>query len=242
MSATADRTDSFSTTYRRLAGAQKSGVGVSLYSRWVNRPLGRVFAVLAFRLGLTPNHVTSVSALCTFAGIALLATVAPSPTVAIVVTALLVVGYALDSADGQVARLGGTGSPAGEWLDHVIDATKMVSLHAAVLIHWHRYLDLPGAALLVPLGFAIVYSVWFFADILTQMLERLHPHPEERVRKRLPLQPLLALPADYGVLTFTFVLLAVPSWWVPVYSTLAAANALMLLRQLRSWYKRVNSL
>lgn len=231
-----------SQTYARLAAAQKSSTGVALYSRWLNRPLGRVFAVVAYRWGLTPNQVTIISALTTFSGVVLLALAGPLWPVAAGVSLLLVLGYALDSADGQVARLGGGGSPAGEWLDHVIDAVKAFAVHAAVLIHWHRFLDLPPAALLVPLGFAVVSGTWFFAEILTQMLERLHPSPQAVARRRPALQPVLALPADHGVLSVTFVLLAVPGAWVPVYTVLAALNALMLVRQLLSWYRRVAAL
>lgn len=244
MSATADRSSPLPVIYGRLARAQKDNTGVALYSRWINRPLGRLLAVLAFRVGMTPNQVTALSAVFTFGGIVLLAAAPPSWLVAGAVTALLVLGYALDSADGQVARLSGTGGPAGEWLDHVIDASKVVTIHVAVLVHWYRYLDLPPAALAIPLLFAVVYSVWFFAEILTQMLERLHPEPEAgtTTRRRLPLQPVLALPADYGAFAATFLLLAVPSWWVPLYSVLAVLNLLMLFRQLRSWYRRVNAL
>ena len=61
-------------------------------------------------------------------------------------------GYALDSADGQVARLTGGGSLLGEWLDHMIDSTKIAALHLAVLLHACRHTDLPAGWLLVPLG------------------------------------------------------------------------------------------
>lgn len=242
MSLSIDRSTPLPEIYHRLAAAQKDSKGVALYSRWVNRPLGRLFAVLAYRVGLSPNQVTAISAVFTFAGILLLATMPPTWPVAIGVAALLVLGYALDSADGQVARLSGTGSPAGEWLDHVIDAAKAVCVHVAVLVHWYLNFELPAAALLIPLTFAVVYSVWFFAEILTQTLERLHPVSEGRPRKRPFLQPVLALPADYGVLATTFLLVAVPSWWVPLYTALAVLNTLMLGRQLTSWYRRVKNL
>ncbi len=239
MSTFVARSLSMSETYAQLAAAQKSPAGVSLYSRWINRPLGRVFAVVAYRLGLTPNQVTVVSAVTTFSGIALLAFAGPSWPVALAVGLLLVLGYALDSADGQVARLGGGGSPAGEWLDHVIDAFKAVAIHAAVLIHWHRFLDLPTEMLLIPLSFALVSGTWFFAEILTQMLERVHPAPQAAARRRPVLQPVLALPADHGVLSLTFLLLALPGAWVSVYAVIATLNGLMLVRQLRSWHRRV---
>ena len=42
-----------------LRGAQKSKRGVSLYSRFVNRPLGRLLAAAAYRARMTPNQVRS---------------------------------------------------------------------------------------------------------------------------------------------------------------------------------------
>ena len=121
-----------------LATAQKSSSGAPAYSRFVNRRLGRWAAAAAWVVGATPNQVTALSAVCTFAGIALVAAVPSGALVAVAVVLLLVVGYALDSADGQLARLRGGGSPAGEWLDHVIDATKIAVLHLAVFASWLR--------------------------------------------------------------------------------------------------------
>jgi phosphatidylglycerophosphate synthase len=47
------------------------------------------------------------------------------------ITVVLVLGYALDAADGQLARLRGGGSSLGEWLDHMIDSAKVVGPHLA---------------------------------------------------------------------------------------------------------------
>src|SRR4051794_1561474 len=103
----------------RLASAQKSAKGGSLYSRYVNRPVGRVLAAGAYRAGLTPNQVTLVSAAFSYGAVAALAAAAPSWGLAAAVYAALALGFAFDSADGQLARLLGAGGPAGEWLDHV---------------------------------------------------------------------------------------------------------------------------
>jgi phosphatidylglycerophosphate synthase len=63
------------------------------------------------------------------------------------------VGYAFDAADGQLARLRGGGSLAGEWLDHMIDAAKVSSLHVAVAISVYRWFAWAIGWVLVPLGF-----------------------------------------------------------------------------------------
>ncbi|RYF39098.1 MAG: CDP-alcohol phosphatidyltransferase family protein, partial [Comamonadaceae bacterium] len=113
-------------TLARLASAQKGAAkGAPAYSIWVNRRVGRLLAVIAYRLGLTPNQVTAVSAVFTFTGIALIAFAPVSIWMGIAVWLLLALGYAWDSADGQVARLRGGGSLSGEWLDHFVDAVKI---------------------------------------------------------------------------------------------------------------------
>ncbi len=62
---------------------------------------------------MTPNHVTLTSALFTFGALAAVALVEPSWTLAVLVYAALVTGFAFDSADGQLARLTGRADPTG---------------------------------------------------------------------------------------------------------------------------------
>ena len=139
----------------QLSGARKSNRGAGGYSRWVNRPVGRHFAAMAFRLGLSPNGVSAASACFTFPGIAALAVFAPSWTVAVLVCLCLLVGYGLDSADGQLARLRGGGSYAGEWLDHVLDAAKTSAFHLSIAVLWYRFYPHDHRTLiLIPLVFA----------------------------------------------------------------------------------------
>ena len=122
-------------------------------------------------LGLTPNAVTGISALLSFSAIAVLALVPPAWWIGLLVAVLLVLGYAFDSADGQVARLRGGGSSAGEWLDHVVDAVKIAALHLAVLVGAYRFFDLGSRGwLLIPIGFVLVANVTFFGMILNDLL------------------------------------------------------------------------
>lgn len=134
----------FTQALTQLGGAQKAAArGAPAYSRFVNRRIGRMFAALAAAAGLTPDAVTGLSALATFSGIAVLAFGPASRATGALVTLLLVVGYALDSADGQLARLRGGGSPAGEWLDHVVDSVKVAALPTGVYLALVRA-DAPG--------------------------------------------------------------------------------------------------
>lgn len=242
----ADRNEPLGAIIARMAAAQKSNRNAPGYSRWVNRPIGRVFGAVAFKAGLTPNAVTGVSALFTFSAIAGIALLPPTPASGLACALGLVIGYALDSADGQLARLRGGGSPAGEWLDHVVDCFKVTTFHLAIAIMWFlRWTPgpLPIGSVLVPLAFSVESGVWFFTIILTDLLLRargvradFRADGEERSSW---LTSLLALPADYGLLCVLIALIGWPVVFVPVYAALAAANIVLLALQMGRWYRRV---
>lgn len=232
--------------YRALAAAQKTNKGAPAYSRFINRPLGRRFAAAAHARGLTPNAVTGISATFSFSGLLLLALIPPSWWLGLVVSAALVIGYALDSADGQVARLRGGGSPEGEWLDHTIDAAKISSLHLAVLVSFYRFFDLDIAWMALPLGFLLVANVMFFAMILKDLLAARHAArsggevPVQR--KASTARALFVLPTDYGVLCLVFVLLGAPTAFLIGYGILFVGCCGFLILALPKWFRDVKAL
>jgi hypothetical protein len=244
--------ESFAGTVRRLAGAQKPPAkGSPAYSRFVNRKIGRVLAAGAFHAGLTPNQVTGISALFSAAAIATIALAEPSVLVGFLVAVGLLLGYAFDSADGQLARLRGGGSPAGEWLDHVVDAVKTSALHLAVLIGWYRFGEhgadgevLPGFAgdriLLIPIGFTLVAAVFFFAQILTDQLRRAHPSqapaPAGSAASDV-IRSLIVAPTDYGLLCLVFVTFGWASVFAGLYGLMFAGTTLFVLAALPKWYR-----
>jgi len=235
--------ESLRATVARLAAAQKSSKGAPAYSRFVNRPLGRVIAALAYRLGLTPNTVSAVSAAFSLSGILLLALARPAPGTALAVSGLLVAGYAFDAADGQLARLRGGGSLAGEWLDHMIDAAKVSSLHVAVAIAVYRWFGVGDAWVLVPLGFTVVAAVFFFGMILNDQLRRqqgLGARPGARATS--PLRALAAAPTDYGVLCLAFLLLGAPPVFLGCYTVLFAGTAAYLALAVVLWFREMQAM
>lgn len=238
-------TESYTEVVKRLAFAQKGAArSAPAYSRFVNRRIGRLLAAAAYKVGLSPNQVTGVSALHTFAGIALLALVEPSWWLGVVVCLLLVLGYAWDSADGQVARLTGTGSPAGEWLDHVVDALKVVTLPLGLLVGLYRFGDMDDLWLLVPLVNAVTSSVMFFGMILTEQLRRAHGVTSKaETGGRMPwLRSVIALPTDYGVLCLTFLLYGATTLFVGIYSLITLATVGFLVLALPKWFRDVRAL
>jgi phosphatidylglycerophosphate synthase len=232
----------FGEALARLRDAQKTAKGVSLYSRYVNRPIGRVFAAAAYRIGLTPNQVTLVSAALSYGGVAALAVCRPSWPLALAVYAALALGFALDSADGQLARLLGAGGPAGEWLDHVVDCAKITAVHAAVLITFYRHFALPGDSwLLLPLGFQLAAVLIFFGGLL---IDKLTPKALAGQAPAAPsrLRAVALLPVDYGVFCVVFLLLGSERAFRYGYLVLFAVHALFLAAFLTKWFRELRAL
>ncbi|WP_082178326.1 MULTISPECIES: CDP-alcohol phosphatidyltransferase family protein [Micrococcaceae] len=228
----------------RLSGAQKAAArSAPAYSRFVNRRMGRYLAAAAFGARLTPNMVTGISALFTFSGIALLISFPPSWGLGILVSLALVLGYALDSADGQLARLTGAGSPAGEWLDHIVDALKTSTLPLALLVGLYRFAAVDPVWLLVPLGSAVVSAVVFFSMILTEQLRRqagVVPGQHEGAPPSW-LRAVLVVPMDYGVLCLSFMLYGATPVFLAVYTAIFAATTAFLALSSVKWFRELTA-
>lgn len=226
----------FSAALTALRGFQKSPKGVSSYSTYVNRPAGRVLAAGAHAAGLSAHRVTLLSGLSSAAGIAVLALAPMGPAAAVAAALLLVLGYALDSADGQLSRLHGTGGPAGEWLDHVLDCAVKLSLHGAVLVAWYGD-GVRGPMLLLPLAFQFVTVLTFFAGTLAGLLLG-----GSATTSQAPVRSgLWLLPVDYGVLCWGFLLWASTSLFQVWYEGLLAVQVLYLLVFLVHWWRRLRA-
>jgi phosphatidylglycerophosphate synthase len=240
----------YSDALSRLTHAQKPAYGAPAYSRFVNRPVGRRIAAGAYSLGLTPNGVTAISAGLSVVGIALIAFGPISPLIGFLAALSYALGYAFDSADGQLARLTGTGSPAGEWLDHVVDMGKTVLFHGAIILSLviHTQPVSVGYVALA-IGYATVTTVAFFAWLLVDLLRRASPAVVAAAKPEGPaplLRSLLRLPSDYGLLCWVLVLWGVTIagfslfWWV--YGVLFLANLLILVAALPVWYRQARDL
>ena len=232
---------SLTETVARLRGHGKPARGAPGYSRYVNRPLGRVLAAVAYRAGLSPNAVTGISAGFSAAGIAALVLLPMSISSGVLASVLLVMGYALDSADGQLARLRGLGSARGEWLDHVVDCIKINALHLGVaLAVWRGGMDTRWV--MAALAWVMVGNLFFCSYLLTDLLRRLElakaPSPAE-IRPAEPaplLRALVTIPTDYGVLCLAFLLWGVPDAFITVYVALLAGTAAYVALGLPRWF------
>ncbi|MEC5180190.1 CDP-alcohol phosphatidyltransferase family protein [Arthrobacter sp. CG_A4] len=230
-------------TVRELAAGQKTAArGAPAYSRYINRRLGRLLAAAALRAGLGPNAVTAISALFTFTGIALLVLYPPSAALGLGVALCLVVGYALDSADGQVARMQGNGSPAGEWLDHMVDAVKTSLMPLALAVGLYRFGSVDTWWLLVPLGAAVVSAVLFFSMILTEQLRRQAGRESvANTARRSWIRSVLVVPMDYGILCLSFVFYGALPLFLTVYTLIFTATAAFLLLASVKWFRELST-
>ncbi|MFD1212063.1 CDP-alcohol phosphatidyltransferase family protein [Arthrobacter sp. GCM10027362] len=193
---------------------------------------------MAHTCGLTPNQVTLLSGATTGTAVVLVATLPPAAWAGAAIWFLLAVGFMLDSADGQLARLRGGGSRAGEWLDHVLDAGKMAAVHAAVLISWYRFFDLPESMLLVPLAFQLCAVVTFAGGTLTELLKRTAGSADAG-RPASALRSVLLVPADYGVFCLVFLAYGAPWLFTVLYSAFAAAAGCFAVLLLAKWFKEL---
>ena len=237
---------SIAESIRALSSAQKAKAGAPLYSRLVNRPLGRVLAAIAHRLGATPDQVTILSAACTMTGVVLIAALPLTVWAALATAGLLVLGYALDSADGQLARLRHGGSKAGEWLDHVADAIKLSSLHLAIAISLFRFagvVEERPALLLLPLAYSAVQNVHFFSYILTYQLRYNGGTPLAKDEGRAGLlKSILSAPTDYGLLCIVLALRWAPVPFLVLYALMLLGSAGYLALALPKWYRDMRAL
>ena len=221
-----------------LRAAQKPGEGVPAYTRWVNRPLARFAAARAAANGITPNGVTAASATLSAAGLAVLVLAPPAALTGMAVAVLLAAGYVLDSADGQVARLSGTGSPAGEWLDHVVDSVRTPAVHLSVLAAFllrPEDVGVPsGLGVVLPMLFCLVAVGQFMGQILAEQLRR--GRPGSPGAPAGPLRSFLNLPMDAGIVCWIFVLWGWPSLFFSAYGTLLAITVVIAATSMRRKY------
>ncbi|MGM7698143.1 CDP-alcohol phosphatidyltransferase family protein [Microbacterium sp. A84] len=224
---------------RALASAQKSGAGVPAYLRWVNRPLGGQAAVIAATWGWSPNGVTALSAALGAVGIGVLAGV-PTWRAGPIAAVLLLLGYILDSADGQLARIQGRGGPAGEWLDHVVDGVRAPLVHIAIAIHLLRT-DSPFWLVLIAGLFSALVSAWFLSQLLAEKLLPKVPRAADDSSAGV-MNSFVKQPHDTSTTYLTLLFLGLPIAFAVIYTALFAWHVLMSAASMRRKYVQLAAL
>lgn len=138
-----------------------------LIRRQTYQPLGRFWALapakaLAHALAPTrvrPNAVTVAAALVMLAAAGTVATGRAGAAWHVSSAAALALALVLDTADGHLARLQGTTSEFGRWLDSVLDELCDMALHAAIA--WGAYTR-TGQVAWVALGMSYAMGKYVF--------------------------------------------------------------------------------
>jgi phosphatidylglycerophosphate synthase len=154
-------------------------------------PWSKYVAWWASRRGFSPNQVTLASLAVALFAAACCATGARWGYVAGAV--LLQASYALDCADGQLARFTGTFTEFGAWLDALADRLKEYAVYAGLAVGSAQAGDdvwpLAVAALLVQtLRHALDYS-WSVTPAATSALQEGAARLAAGARRRRPLPP-----------------------------------------------------
>jgi phosphatidylglycerophosphate synthase len=201
--------------------------GGGLFTETVSQRIGAQLSVLAYRRSLPPTALTLANLVLGLAASALVVALhgrAPAALVGLGALLLWHLAYALDCADGQLARVTGQTSPAGARVDVLCDVALQIALVAAASTVAAQYAPRPAPALIA--AFAATWMVNLITSILQQ-----GGSAASLVGGRSPAIRVVKLIRDYGaVITLVGVVLAfAPQWTFWLLAGFTAANGLFLL-------------
>jgi phosphatidylglycerophosphate synthase len=201
--------------------------GGGLFTETVSQRIGAWFAVAAHRGKLPPTALTLTNLILGLTAAVLVIGTSDrlaAPVVGLVALVLWHIAYALDCADGQLARVTGTGSPAGARVDVLCDVALQIALVAAVASVAAQHDPTPPAWLVA--AFAGAWMVNLVTSILQQ-----GDSAGSLVTSGSLVVRLIKLIRDYGaVVTVIGLTIAfVPQWTVWVMVAFTIVNGAFLL-------------
>ncbi|MBO4205134.1 CDP-alcohol phosphatidyltransferase family protein [Micromonospora echinofusca] len=215
-----------------VADFHRTNRGGGLFSESLSQWLGAVFAAGAHRLGLRPtaltiaNLVLGLTASATVVALAdrVAAGTVPAWLVGLVALVGWQVAYALDCADGQLARVAGQGSPAGARVDVLCDVAAQIALVTA--LGTVTVAQRPSTPVWLVAAFAGTWMV----NLVTSVMQA-GPNAASMVTSTsLPVR-LAKLIRDYGAVIFVagLVLMFAPAltFWVVVAFTVVNGGFLL---------------
>jgi phosphatidylglycerophosphate synthase len=216
----------------RVADFYRVNRGGGLFSELLSQRLGAVFALAAQRLGLPPTALTMANLVLGLAASVTVVALAPAvaagsvPAWPVGLVALVgwQVAYALDCADGQLARVTGTGSAAGARVDVLCDVAAQIALVTALSAT--AVAQRPGTPTWLVAAFAGTWMV----NLVTSVMQS-GPNAASMVTSTsLPVR-LVKLVRDYGAVIFVagVVLTLVPACAAWVVAAFTMVNGGFLL-------------
>jgi phosphatidylglycerophosphate synthase len=209
----------------RTADFYATNRGGGLFSEAVSQRIGARFALAAYRMRVAPTALTLANLIL---GLAVSVVVVANAGAGWWVGLLALVGwqvaYALDCADGQLARVSGKTSPAGARVDVLCDVAAQIALVTAVsaVAVAHK----PGT----PTWLVAVFAGSWMVNLVTSVLQS-GPQAASMVPSRsLPVR-LVKLIRDYGAVIALagLVLTVVPEWTVVLLVAFSIVNGGFLL-------------
>ncbi|WP_329105974.1 CDP-alcohol phosphatidyltransferase family protein [Micromonospora sp. NBC_01699] len=206
--------------------------GGGLFSEALSQRLGAGLAWLAYRFGLSPSTVTignlvlGLSASVTTAALAAPVADGTVPAWAAGLVALIgwQTAYALDCADGQLARVTGRDSPAGARLDVLCDVAAQIGVVTAL-----------GATAVAqrpstPVWLVAAFAGSWMVNLVTSVMQSGPSRASLITSTALPVR-LVKLVRDYGALIFVaaLVLLLAPAATIWTITALTTLNSTFLL-------------
>lgn len=202
--------------------------GGGLFSEAVSQRIGALFATWAHRTGLAPTALTLANLAI---GLAVSATVvacagdaAPGWPIGVLALVGWQVAYALDCADGQLARVAGQTSPAGARVDVLCDVAAQIALVTALSAT--AVAQKPGT----PTWLVAVFAGTWMVNLVTSVMQS-GPQAASMVPSRsLPVR-VVKLVRDYGAVIALagLVLLVIPEWTVALLVAFSVVNGGFLL-------------
>lgn len=215
--------------YREFYQANRGG---GLFSEAFSQRIGAAVALTSARLGLRPTTLTLVNLVIGVAASGTVVVLAPKaaagvlPMWALGLGALIAwqVAYAIDCADGQLARVTGQTSPAGARVDILVDIAVQIALVTALAAVGVAYRPETPAWLVT------VFASTWMVNLVTSVMQSGDSASSLITRSTLPVR-LIKLIRDYGavVLGCGLVLTVAPqlTYWLMVAVSLV--NGLFLL-------------
>ncbi|WP_335991714.1 CDP-alcohol phosphatidyltransferase family protein [Glycomyces sp. MUSA5-2] len=215
---------------RRPAEFFAANRGGGLVTLHLDQRGGALFAYAAWRTGLRPTHLTLLNLVL---GLAVSAAViayipaaedgAPWWPVAFGALVLWHAAYMLDCADGQLARVTGTGSDAGARVDILCDVAIQASVVAVVVAVADAY------APWVPAWCGAAFAALWMTNLVTAVMAK-EDSSVSMVTSTNIVVRLVKLVRDYGfVVAVIAVALAWPESMAAVMLFFGAVNGLFLL-------------
>ena len=191
-------------------------------TRVISQPAGAVLAWSGLRLGLSPNIVTGIALLTSLLASAAYALLDPGSQAMLTCIVLTQLGYALDCADGQLARATQRTSRLGAWLDVYCDYLAVLALSFAVIARLEYAGELPQPGILVVVLF---FTFGRVSSLYSSTMARLWRSAEQKseAARKSAARTLLTLAIDTPVTLLTICLLRDRPRWLIAYMLLGGS-------------------